>query len=642
MLGRTDQRLRLIVVLVVLMAMSGAAMVRLAYVQVAEASELRGMAMAQIQRSTEKAPVRGAILDRRGTLLATTAYRDLLAAYPASISPTSLEPTVAGLVEILGLGEEDAAALRGQLASGDEYVVVARELDPEQSEAVRVRLADPDVGRRLSGLALEPRAVRVYPNAGGMPGTTLASQLVGFVAEDGQGHYGVEGYYDAVLAGEPTRLASLRDPGGRILAGSATVLEEGSDGADVRLTIDANLQLQLEKELYAAWVADRAKRVSAVILEPETGAVLAWASVPGYDANDYKEVAASSAHLLSDPIASAVYEPGSVMKMLTAAAALESGTVTLSTKVRDAYGLRFGGHIVRNADRLSMGRMYFEDAIAYSRNVATARVAMDLDATVEGSSTLLFDTWKRFGLGQRTGLDLAGEGTGMVADPRTREWLPVDLANRAFGQGVAVTQIQLAVAYAAMANGGHLVTPHLVASAGDQEMAQPPPRRIIDESLSADLKDLLEHVLTEVSWYREGTEMPGYVVGGKTGTAQIWDGQRARWHPDLFNFSFVGFVGTTAPEAVIATRIEESRPTVTGPGILHLSISAYELFRRIAQDAMAALDVPPLPVVEPTDSPTDDGPSASPARDLDRAPSPDPSGQPSPDPSRQPSPDPGG
>jgi cell division protein FtsI/penicillin-binding protein 2 len=326
--------------------------------------------------------------------------------------------------------------------------------------------------------------------------------------------------------------------------------------------------------------------------------------VPGYDANDYKQVAASSSYLLSDPIASAVYEPGSVMKMLTAAAALENGTVTPDEKVRDAYGLRFGGHLVRNADRRSMGRIPFEDVIAYSRNVATARVAMGLDGTVEGASEVLFDMWQRFGFGERTGLDLAGEEQGMVVDPATMEWQPVDLANRAFGQGVAVTQIQLAVASAAMANGGYRVTPHLVQSTGDEAVAFPPPVRIIERALAGHLKDLMEHVLTEVDWYRTGTEMPGYVVGGKTGTAQVWDVERDRWHPDLFNFSFVGFAGASQPEAIIAIRIEESKPAVTRPGVLHLGIASYELFRRVAIDAMNSLDVPPLRVIrEPLPGP---------------------------------------
>ncbi len=597
MLGRTDLRLRLIVVLVLFVAMSLTAMTRLTYLQVTEGPELRERAMAQMQRSSEEAPVRGAILDRNGTVLATTAYRDQLVAYPASMDEARLEPTVQGLAAILGFDEAGTALLRERLGSGDEYVVIARELTPEQSEAVRAGMDDaPD--RRLAGLALEARPIRMYPNPGGMPGTTLASQLLGFVSEDGQGHYGIEGYHDAELAGIPTKLASLTDPAGRVLAGTARVVEEGLTGVDVRLTIDANLQLQLEKELYAAWVADSAKRVSAVVLEPETGAVLAWASVPGYDGNDYKSVAASSAHLLSDPIGSAVYEPGSVMKMLTAAAALENGTITPGEEVRDAYGIRFGGHLIRNADRDSMGRMPFEDAIAYSRNVATARVAMELDSTVEGAAGVLFDTWQRFGLGQPTGLDLAGEATGLMVDPKSQEWQPVDLANRAFGQGVAVTQVQLAVAFAAMANGGYLVTPHLVQSTGDEVVTRPPPERIMADSLSAQLTGLMEHVLTEVAWYRAGTEMPGYVVGGKTGTAQIWDRQRGRWHPDLFNFSFVGFVGTAQPEAVMAIRIEESKPTVSGPGILDLGISSYELFRRVAADTMTSLDVDPLPIVE--------------------------------------------
>ncbi len=598
MLGRTDLRLRLVVILVLLVAMFGTAMARLAYLQVAESPELRERAMAQMHRSSEEAPVRGAILDRHGTVLATSAYRDQLVAYPTSIDEAQLEPTVRALAGILGSDEAGTELLRERLGSGDEYVVLSRELTPEESEAVRLGMAGAASEAPLAGLGLEARPIRVYPNPGGMPGTTLASHLLGFVSEDGQGHYGIEGYHDAELAGVPTRLASLRDPAGRVLAGTARVLEAGQAGTDVRLTLDANLQLQLEKELYAAWVADRAKRVSAVVLEPGTGAVLAWASVPGYDANDYKNVAAASSHLLSDPIASAVYEPGSVMKMLTAAAALENGTITPDEKVRDAYGIRFGAHVVRNADGRSMGRMPFEDAIAYSRNVATARVAMDLDATVEGASRVLFDTWQRFGIGAPTGLDLAGEATGLVVDPKVQEWQPVDLANRAFGQGVAVTQVQLAMAYAAMANGGYLVTPHLVQSKGDRPVAHPPPERIMTDDLSAGLTGLMRHVLTEVDGYRAGTEMPGYVVGGKTGTAQIWDVERGRWQPDLFNFSFVGFVGTVQPEAIMAIRIEEAEPTVTGPGILHLGISSYELFRRVAADTMTSLDVDPLPVVE--------------------------------------------
>ncbi len=598
MLGRTDLRLRLIVVLALFVVMSGTAIVRLAHLQLAEAPDLRERAMAQMQRSSEQAAVRGAILDRHGTILATTAYRDLLAAYPRSIGASQLEPTVAGLARILALGAADTAALREQLASGDEYTTIARELTPEQSEAVRRGMADPEAGLRLSGLKLDPRPIRVYPHPGGMPGTTLASQLVGFVSEDGQGHYGIEGYYDADLAGMPTKLASPQDPEGRISAGTTEVVEEGAAGADVRLTIDAELQLQLEKELYAAWVADDAERVSAVILEPETGAVLAWASVPGYDANQYRDVASSSSDLLSDPIASAVYEPGSVMKMLTAAAALEKGTVTPGDEVRDASGIRFGRHVISNADGRSMGRMPFEDAIAYSRNVATARVAMELDPSVDGASRVLYDTWLRFGLGQRTGLDLAGEATGMVVDPADREWQPVDLANRAFGQGMAVTQIQLAVAYAAMANGGSLVTPHLVQSTGDREVVFPPPEPILDGSLSSQLADLLEHVLTTVDRYRMDTEIPGYVVGGKTGTAQIWDGERERWHRDRFNFSFVGFVGTSKPEAIIATRIEEAQPDFLGNGVLDLQVTSYGLFRQLAAEAMTSLDIAPLPVAE--------------------------------------------
>ncbi|HEV8053248.1 MAG TPA: penicillin-binding protein 2, partial [Candidatus Limnocylindrales bacterium] len=478
-------------------------------------------------------------------------------------------------------------------------------LTAEQSERIRALMQVPVRDGGLVGLALESRPVREYPNPGGAPQTTLASQLLGFMTEDGRGHYGIESYYDDVLAGTPTRFASVT-AGLLPIPGAMQVTQDGQPGSDVRLTIDASLQLQLEKELYAAWVADRAKRVSAVILDPDTGEVLAWASVPGYDANRYGAVADETPQLLYDPIASAVYEPGSVMKMVTAAAALESGTVTLDDEVRDSYALRFGTDMVRNADRSSKGVLPFRDAIAYSRNVATARVALRMEGTVARSSERLHEMWTRLGFGQRTGIDLATEGLGLVTDPSEREWEGIDLANRAFGQGVAVTQVQLAVAYAAMANGGYRVIPHLVQRIGDEAQAATTPVRVIENGLATQLHGLLEHVTRRVPWYRAGTQIPGYVVGGKTGTAQIWDAEGQRWLPDRFNFSFCGFVGADRPEAIIVTRIEEAEPTVLGTGNLDLGIESYELFRRIAVDTMTALDVPPLPVPdEPAGQPDD-------------------------------------
>lgn len=614
MTGRTDRRLRLLVLLAVFLAMGSAVVVRLSYWQLSVGTDLRRMAADQLVQTTEIAAVRGDIVDRRGTVLATTSYRDLLAAYPERLDEPLREQTVAGLTAILGLDEDGSRALRERLTTDDPYVVLVRSVTPQQSERIRAGMAMPVEQGGLAGLALRSMPVREYPNPGGAPGTTLASQLLGFVTEDGKGHYGIEDYYDEVLAGVPTQVASLQD-GALPLSRSGDVTQQGQEGADVRLTIDASLQLQLEKELYAAWVADRAKRVSAVVLDPHSGEVLAWASVPGYDANRSATVAAATPELLIDPIASAVYEPGSVMKMVTAAMALESGAMTLDQEVRDSYALRFGNQMVRNADHQSKDWLPFRDAIAFSRNVATARVALGIDGSRAEASTRLYGVWSRFGIGQPTGIDLATESGGIAPDPSQRPWEAIDLANRAFGQGVAITQIQLAVAYAAMANGGLRVTPHLVTEVGGQPRSAPAATRAIETGLAAELHGLLGYVTQRVPWYRAATQIPGYVVGGKTGTAQIWDAERGGWLPDRFNFSFAGFVGAEQPEAIIVTRIEDAAPTIRGQGLLDLSIESYELFRRIAGHTLTALDVAPLPAPPAVQAdPTDRyGPEGSPA-----------------------------
>lgn len=587
MTEQTNHRLRLLALLACFLVLASAAVIRLSYWQLGQGPQLRAVAASQQTAPDAELPLRGEIRDRHGTVLARTAYLDLLAAFPDQLDDSERDRLAEALTAILELDAERAGRLRESLAPDDPYAVLARSLTQEQSEQIRAAMLLPTDEGGLRGLALEPRPVRTYPLPGGAPGTTLASQLLGFVTEDGKGHYGIEGYHDETLAAGPSQVASTDASNGALAARS------GGPGSDLTLTIDASLQLRLERELYAAWVADGAKRVSAVVLDPGSGEVLAWASVPGYDANQFASVAADRPELLVDPIATSVYEPGSVMKMMTAAAALEAGTITLDQEVQDGYGLRFGSTEIHNADRSSRGRLPFQDAIAYSRNVATARVALDMDRTVMGAARKLYDTWTAFGFGQPTGIDLASEGVGLVSDPDKKDWQPIDLANRAFGQGVAVTQAQLAVAFAAMANGGLRVTPHLVAPDPAVVGAVAEPSRAVDESRAAELRGLLQHVTQRVPWYRDATQIPGYTVGGKTGTAQIWDPVNDRWLTDRYNFTFAGFVGAAEPAAVIVTRIEEGQPTQHAD-YLDLGVESYELFHRIAVHTIAALDVPPL------------------------------------------------
>ena len=597
MLGRTDSRRRLLFLLGMFIFGSLALTARLVYWQVVDRAHLVSEALAQTTVTLDTPSKRGGIYDRTGTVvLATTVQRERLVGTPHLLTQATRAATVAALAGILGLDATERLALRDRLTGDAKYVILRHGLDRAVADQIRAAMAKPGV----VGLSLETEPERVYPQAGGGPGSTLAAHLLGFVNREGGGQYGVEQEYQATLAGEPRVVVARRDASGQAILDDAAVTQSGQPGADLRLTIDARLQLRVEQELLAAWVADRAKRASAVVMDPYTGEVYAMATYPSYDGNDYKSIAATDPERFIDPVVSAVYEPGSVFKMMTAAAALTKGTVTPSTRIKDVGTLRLddGQTKIDDADRKAKGWMSFEDGIAYSRNVVAAKVALGLGETTRESSAILYDMWRRLGYGDPTGIDLAGEVGGIVRDPALTKWRQIDLANGAFGQGVAVTPMQLAMAYAALMNGGTLVQPHVVKAIGEHEVAiAPRARQVVDGATSTTLIHLMQHVISEVPMYRDRTLVPGYDVGGKTGTAQIWDPTankgRGAWKKDLFNYSFVGFIGreTGVPDLVIAIRIEEARPTVIKVGHLEMPVMSFELFRRIATDAITTPDL---------------------------------------------------
>jgi len=597
MLGRTDSRPRALLLLALLLVFGAACVLRLAYWQLGRHDWLVARAQQQVMVRTEVPAARGTIYDRSGTVaLASSITQDRLVAFPAQLTgegqkATQRASTAARLAAILRLSHAEAVKLRERLESGKAYVVVARDLTTAQSNAVRAAAERGEIHQ----VALEPEAMRVYPLEGGAPGTSLGAHLLGFVNRDGAGQYGVEEYWQEALAGEPRVLLAERDATSQPNLAEATVVEPGSPGADLTLTIDASLQLALEREVYAAWVADRAARISAVVMDPQSGEILAQATYPAYDANHYQQVADEEPGRFVDPIVSAVYEPGSVLKMLTAAAALDAGVVKRTTKVRDEAKLRLdGGHtFVTNADKGSMGRLTFQDAVAWSRNVVMSKVALELGSTTRAAARSLHRTWTNLGLGARTEVDLAGEVGGLVRNPATSPWRQIDVANGAFGQGVAVTLLQLGTAYSAMVNGGTLPSPHVVRAVGQEPRLLTDRGRALTPALSAELVKVMRRVPVAVPFYRDKTLIPGYLVGGKTGTAQIWDAEKGRWKPGVYNYSFVGFVGRTSPEVVVAVRIEEGRPTVHQVGRIELPVESFELFRRIGTDAMSILDLAP-------------------------------------------------
>ncbi len=596
MLGRTDSRRRLLLVLLVFIVTGAGLTARLAWWQVAQQQMLAARAQSQTLTEVSIPSRRGTIYDRSGTVvLATTVDQYMLEANPNLLSSNAAARSQLAndLISIVGLDPTDAAAFSQKINSNRPYVILAHGLDQATADRLQAAItADGAAG----GVDLATEAARVDPQVGGAPKTSLAAQLLGFVNHDGVGQYGVEQYYQDILAGHPKVVLAARSINGRPLIDTAQVVDPGTPGQDISLTIDENLQLAVEQEVMAASVADQALSVSAIVIDPHTGQVYAEASYPSYDANNYAQTPSG---VFVDPVVSVPYEPGSVFKMLTALAALQQGTITPTSIVNDSGSLSLdhGTARIYDSDKRPMGRITFEKVLAYSRNVGAARVALGLASTTNGAASILKATWDRLGFGRPTGIDVANEARGTVHDPAIQPWHQVDLANAAFGQGVAVTLVQLATAYSAMVNGGTLVTPHVVAAIGNQPVAPTPGAQVISPTISATLTNLMSYVVHTVPWYAAGTLVKGYTIGGKTGTAQIWDPHlnhgRGAWITNRYNNTFVGYIGRNAPDLVIAIEIHEGKPLVIRQGDLPLAVESYELFRRIATDSMKMLDLNP-------------------------------------------------
>ena len=607
-MGRTDSRGRALILLIAFAVAGSALFARLAYWQVGQRDRLADQAFDQTTIREETPSRRGDIYDRTGVVvLATTIERERLIATPSEIPAARRGPVADALISLLDLKGADADTLIARVVSDRKYVVLAHALDQATGDRIRAAVA----AKEVEGVALETEPVRVYPQAGGGPNTTLAAKLLGFVNREGAGQYGVEQFYQDQLAGRPKIVQAQRDVASRSIPDRTIVRDPGTAGEDLRLTIDAGLQLSVEQEILGAWAADKAKSVSAVVMNPYTGEVLAEASYPSYDGNDYAAIAASDPARFMDPVISSSYEPGSVFKMLTVVAAMEKHQVTTQTRVKDTgiLVLDHGRTHIDDADHKAKGWMSFEDAIAFSRNVVAAKTALALDPSLRTASSILHSAWTRFGFGKPTGIDLAGEVGGIVHDPTINAWRQIDLANGAFGQGVAVTPLQLATAYSVMVNGGRSIQPHIVKSVGIVETKATEGGQVIEPGLSTTLIGMMRHVVTTVPFYRDRTLIPGFDVGGKTGTAQIWNPKanhgRGAWKHNIFNYSFIGYIGRQVghPDLVIAIRIEEGRPTVAKLGQLEMPVMSFELFRRIAYDAITTPDLIPTPP-GPADSTT--------------------------------------
>ena len=537
---------------------------RLAYWQTVGRGELLGRATDQVRSDQGLEAQRGVIRDRAGAILATTVELRSLYAIPGQM--TDLDKSdlrgrvAAAIAPILG---ENPDTLRAAFESGAEWLFVRRRLSEETANRI--------AALRLPGLGFELEPKRLYPNG------TIGAQVLGFVNDDGAGQYGVEGRYDDLLRGKAGRLVVERDPSNRELAVGLRTATPAVNGQDLGLTIDLAVQTAAERALAAAVQGEKAAGGSVVVLDPRDGAILALASNPSYDPG---RVAAATPEALRDRAISWTYEPGSTMKAITVAAAIDKGVVTPRTSYNDVGYAVIGGRVLSNALGRAYGPTTVQQVLERSQNAGAVFVASKLGAPD------LYSYLRAFGFGERTGVDLASETGGSVRP--LAQWYPVDLGTIAFGQGLAVTPLQLAAAYAAIANGGTLYRPFVVASRrdadGEHRTAPEPIRRVVSEQTAATLRAMLTSTVDQ--GIANAASLKGYSVAGKTGTAQI-PSEDGRYVDDAYISSFAGMVPAEDPRMVVVVVLERPQSKLSG------TVPAMGAFRAIAGDALRYARVQP-------------------------------------------------
>jgi cell division protein FtsI (penicillin-binding protein 3) len=533
--------------------------IKATYVQVFRGSWLSQKAADQYEVSYKSAGKRGTIFDRNLREMAVSIDVESIAAHPAQIeSPRKVARSLSKILKM------NRRALAKKLYSKKKFVWIKRKVTPKEAEAVKKL--------DISGLDFIPEHKRFYPNK------TLAAQLIGFTNIDDHGLEGLEFYYNDILSGSVVEYTVLRDARGRGFeaespAGSAT------SGKNLVLTIDSTIQYIAEKALAESVKAFSAKSGMAVVMDPRTGALLAMAQVPLFNPNALNGY---NRKVWRNRIITDAYEPGSTMKIFSAAAAIETGSCSPSSIFYCENGAyRIGNHIIH--DSHEHGWLSLQQIIKYSSNIGAVKFS-----AVTGSK-YLFGTLKKFGFGEKTGIDCPGETAGSLA-PYQR-WTTVDAGTISFGQGVSVSALQLITAISGVANKGILMKPYAVQAITDyhgrlvKSFSPKIVRRVISEKTAGTLTRIMQTVTTE-GGTGVNAALDGYSACGKTGTAQKID-ENGRYSNEKFIASFVGFAPVEAPKIAVLVVVDEPQKEHYGSAV------AAPAFKTIAQKALDYMNISP-------------------------------------------------
>jgi cell division protein FtsI (penicillin-binding protein 3) len=544
---------RIRVFLAALVIAFGVLVLRAAWLQGVRASSLSRLAVTQHREQLTIPAGRGTIYDRGGVQLALGEQATTVYANPRQI--VNVRPTAATAARILGVDEDNLAEKLGDRAHG--FVYVARQADARRARLLRAQ--------RLPGFGFYPEERRTYPLG------SVAAQTLGYVGVDDKGLAGLEVQLDRELAGRAGQETVVTDPGGRTI----DVLSDRPevDGRNVYLTLDQGIQANAESVLRDTVRRWGARSATAIVLDPRTGSILAMAVQPGYDANAFPH---APRDLQRNRAVTDTYEPGSTFKLITVGAALSERLVAPTTRFTLPYSIQVADRVIHDAEPRGTVNYSVAQILAHSSNVGAITLAQLL-----GRDRLA--AWiSRFGFGRTTGIDFPGESPGIVL-PKEK-WSGSTIGNVPIGQGIAVTPVQMASAYAAIANRGVWSRPHLVDHVDGGGRPSLHRRRLVSRPIAAELMTMLKDVVAEGTGIYAA--IPGYEVAGKTGTAQKPD-SHGGYSPDKYVASFVGIVPASRPRLVVLVAVDEPRGAIWG------GVVAAPAFEQIARFDLQYLEVPP-------------------------------------------------
>ncbi|MBC7796690.1 MAG: penicillin-binding protein 2 [Pyrinomonadaceae bacterium] len=557
---------------------------RLVYLQTVQADWLRAKANSQQQRERKNKPLRGSILDRNGRELAIA-----LEANSLWVDPTEINNIEATSYQLAKLINEKPKELLTRITDArnakKRYLVLAQELKSETVD--RIKTAN------IEGLRWVKEQNRSYPHG------SLAAQTIGFTNREDIGQAGIEQSQDKNLRGEIIETIEEKDGAGKTYEIKANVVQAPRN---VRLTIDQTIQFQVEQALENGLINAKAKSGTAIVIQPQTGEILAMATAPGFNLNKVNETAPD---LLNNRIVQNIYEPGSTFKLVTYSAALEEGLAHPGDAI-DKSSVQIGTRKIEDPNPRNFANL--ADALAVSSNLAATKLGQKV------GKDKLYEYIKRFGYGEATGIELPAETRGRVFSPE--KWTSGSLASIPIGYEIGANTLQTAAAYSAIANNGVRIAPHLVKDVQESDgtifaKTNAESRRVVSEKTAKQMRQILQAVV------ERGTgklaRLNGYTAGGKTGTANKYDPAKKSYGEHKVVASFVGFAPVENPAVVIAVMIDEPNAKANHGGDV-----AAPVFREIAEQILPAMHVAPDAAIrqneEITESVDDEKPSNVPQK----------------------------